>query len=40
MSIKEVMTFPKTGTSDDLLFGAPSMLSDKKVEKQNVRVIR
>jgi aspartyl-tRNA synthetase len=39
-SIREVMAFPKTGTSDDLLFGAPSMLSDKKIEEQNVKVIR
>ncbi|MEN3322931.1 bifunctional amidotransferase subunit GatB/aspartate--tRNA ligase AspS [Mariniflexile soesokkakense] len=39
-SIREVMAFPKTGTSDDLLFGAPSMLSDKKVEEMNVKVMR
>lgn len=39
-SIREVMAFPKTGTSEDLLFGAPSLLSDKKVEEQNVKVIR
>ncbi|WP_111706704.1 bifunctional amidotransferase subunit GatB/aspartate--tRNA ligase AspS [Lutibacter citreus] len=39
-SIREVMAFPKTGTSDDLLFGAPSMLSDKKIEEQNVRVLK
>lgn len=39
-SIREVMAFPKTGTSDDLLFGAPSPLSDKKVEEMNVKVIR
>jgi len=39
-SIREVMAFPKTGTSDDLLFGAPSILSDKKIEEMNVRVIR
>ncbi|HSD08998.1 bifunctional amidotransferase subunit GatB/aspartate--tRNA ligase AspS [Flavobacterium sp.] len=39
-SIREVMAFPKTGTSEDLLFGAPSLLSDKKVEEMNVRVIR
>ncbi|GAA4943791.1 hypothetical protein GCM10023314_16030 [Algibacter agarivorans] len=39
-SIREVMAFPKTGTSEDLLFGAPSQLSDKKVEEMNVRVIR
>jgi aspartyl-tRNA synthetase len=35
-----VMAFPKTGTSEDLLFGAPSMLSDKKVEEMNVRVMK
>ncbi|WP_298236821.1 bifunctional amidotransferase subunit GatB/aspartate--tRNA ligase AspS [uncultured Algibacter sp.] len=39
-SIREVMAFPKTGTSEDLLFGAPSQLSDKKVEEMNVTVIR
>jgi len=39
-SIREVMAFPKTGTSEDLLFGAPSVLSDKKVEEMNVKVIR
>lgn len=39
-SIREVMAFPKTGTSDDLLFGAPSPLPDKKVEEMNVRVIK
>ncbi len=39
-SIREVMAFPKTGTSDDLLFGAPSLLSDKKVEEMNVKVLR
>ncbi|MCF8322414.1 MAG: bifunctional amidotransferase subunit GatB/aspartate--tRNA ligase AspS [Flavobacterium sp.] len=39
-SIREVMAFPKTGTSEDLLFGAPSILSEKKVEEMNVRIIR
>ena len=39
-SIREVMAFPKTGSSEDLLFGAPSLLSEKKVEEQNVRVIK
>ena len=39
-SIREVMAFPKTGTSEDLLFGAPSMLSDKKVEEMNVKVMK
>lgn len=39
-SIREVMAFPKTGTSEDLLFGAPSLLSDKKVEEMNVKIMR
>jgi aspartyl-tRNA synthetase len=39
-SIREVMAFPKTGTSEDLLFNAPSPLSDKKVEEMNVKVIK
>ena len=39
-SIREVMAFPKTGTSEDLLFGAPSLLSDKKVEEMNVKIIK
>lgn len=39
-SIREVMAFPKTGTSEDLLFGAPSPLSDKKVEEMNVKIMR
>ena len=40
VSIREVMAFPKTGSSEDLLFGSPSPLADKKVEEMNVRVIR
>ncbi len=39
-SIREVMAFPKTGTSEDLLFGSPSPLSDKKVEEMNVKIIK
>lgn len=39
-SIREVMAFPKTGTSEDLLFGSPSPLSDKKVEEMNVKVMQ
>jgi aspartyl-tRNA synthetase len=39
-SIREVMAFPKTGSSEDLLFNAPSMLSDKKVEEMNVSILR
>jgi aspartyl-tRNA synthetase len=39
-SIREVMAFPKTGSSEDLLFNAPSILSDKKVAEMNVQIIR
>jgi aspartyl-tRNA synthetase len=39
-SIREVMAFPKTGSSEDLLFNAPSILSDKKVEEMNVSILR
>ncbi|WP_298765729.1 bifunctional amidotransferase subunit GatB/aspartate--tRNA ligase AspS [uncultured Polaribacter sp.] len=39
-SIREVMAFPKTGSSEDLLFNAPSPLSDKKVEEMNVKIMR
>lgn len=39
-SIREVIAFPKTSSSEDLLFNAPSVLSNKKVEEMNVRVIR
>jgi aspartyl-tRNA synthetase len=39
-SIREVMAFPKTGTSEDLLFNAPSPLSDKKVEEMNVKIMK
>jgi aspartyl-tRNA synthetase len=39
-SIREVMAFPKTGSGEDLLFKAPSILPDKKVREQNVMVIK
>ena len=39
-SIREVMAFPKTGQSEDLLFHSPSKLSEKKISEQNVKVIK
>lgn len=39
-SIREVMAFPKIGSSEDLLFKSPSKLSEKKVSEQNVKVIK
>ncbi len=38
-SIREVIAFPKTGTSEDLLFNAPLTLSNKKIEEMNVKII-
>jgi aspartyl-tRNA synthetase len=37
-SIREVMAFPKTGSGEDLLFGSPSPLSEKKVGEMNIVV--
>lgn len=39
-SIREVMAFPKTGSSEDLLFGSPSPLSDKKIAEMHVKVLK
>jgi aspartyl-tRNA synthetase len=38
-SIREVMAFPKTGSSEDLLFSSPSPLSERKVGEMNIKVI-
>lgn len=38
-SIREVMAFPKTGQSEDLLFQSPSPLSEGKIAAANVKVI-
>ncbi len=38
-SIREVMAFPKTGSSEDLLFESPSPLSEGKIAAANVKVI-
>lgn len=35
-SIREVMAYPKTGSGEDYLFGAPSQLSAKKIGEANV----
>ncbi|MFM7023239.1 MAG: bifunctional amidotransferase subunit GatB/aspartate--tRNA ligase AspS [Flavobacteriales bacterium] len=39
VSIREVMAYPKTGSGEDLMFNSPSVLSSKKVEEMNIRVI-
>ncbi len=36
-SIREVIAFPKTGTGEDLLFGSPSVLPERKVNEANIR---
>ncbi len=38
-SIRAVMAYPKTGSGEDYLFGAPSLLSSKKVAEANVQTI-
>ena len=38
-SIREVMAFPKTGTSEDLLFGSPSSLSEKKIAEMHIKTV-
>jgi len=37
-SIREVMAFPKTGSAEEVLFGSPSTISDKKVREANIRL--
>ncbi len=36
-SIRDVMAFPKTGSGEDLMFGSPSMLPDKKINEAHIR---
>ena len=36
-SIREVIAFPKTGTGEDLLFGAPSTLPEGKIRDAHIR---
>jgi aspartyl-tRNA synthetase len=38
-SIREVLAFPKTGSSEDLLFNSPSPLSEKKINEANITTI-
>jgi aspartyl-tRNA synthetase len=37
-SIREVITFPKTGTGEDLMFGSPSLLPDKKIDDAHIKL--
>jgi aspartyl-tRNA synthetase len=37
-SIREVMAFPKTGSGEDLMFGSPSVLPEKKIREANVKL--
>ena len=37
-SIREVMAFPKTGSGEEVLFGSPSTIAEKKVREANIRV--
>jgi len=33
-----VMAFPKTGSGEDLMFGSPTTLPDKKISEANIRL--
>ena len=37
-SIREVIAFPKTGSGEEILFGSPSNMSDKKIQEANIKV--
>jgi len=37
-SIREVIAFPKTGTGEDLMFGSPSLLPEKKISEAHVKL--
>ncbi len=38
-SIREVLAFPKTGSSEDLLFNSPRPLPEKKINEANIRLL-
>ncbi|MDR2233541.1 MAG: bifunctional amidotransferase subunit GatB/aspartate--tRNA ligase AspS [Tannerella sp.] len=37
-SIREVMAFPKTGSGEELLFGSPINISEKKIQEANIKI--
>jgi len=37
-SIREVIAFPKTGQGEEVLFGSPSTMPDKKIQEANIKV--
>jgi len=37
-SIRDVMAFPKTGSGEDLMFGSPSTLPEKKISEANIQL--
>ena len=37
-SIRDVMAFPKTGSGEDLMFGSPSPLPEKKISEANIQL--
>jgi aspartyl-tRNA synthetase len=38
-NIREVMAFPKNQSAQDLMLGAPSIMPEKEVMEQNIKVI-
>lgn len=37
-SIRDVIAYPKTGTGEDLLFGSPTLLSEKKITEAHIKL--
>jgi len=37
-SIREVIAFPKTGSGEEILFGSPSIIPDKKIQEANIKL--
>jgi aspartyl-tRNA synthetase len=37
-SIREVIAFPKTGAGEEILFGSPTTISDKKIQEANIKL--
>ena len=37
-SIREVITFPKTGQGEEILFGSPTTVSEKKIAEANIKI--
>ena len=37
-SIREVIAFPKTGQGEEILFGSPTTVSERKIAEVNIKI--